>query len=180
MTARVASLSSLAQAQGIQPLLLVAQEVEAATSHLSLLQDSPSYREEWGRRAKEADSRYALLPPGLARQVLGWAPEGLRREAGGREEAFLLWCQVLERAESGEEELREVVAELEASLGREVEAWPALQGEDPCLQVGVPAPEGALLTRLQGELGWADSSVRPPTELAGVLQGLESQIAAAR
>ena len=128
MTARVASLSSLAQAQGLQPLLLVAQEVEAATCHLSLLQDSPSYREEWGRRAKEADSRYALLPPGLACQVLGSVPEGgLRREARGREEDFLLWCKMLERAESGEEELREVVAKLEAGLGRELPS-----GGGPC------------------------------------------------
>ena len=95
----------------------MAQEVEAATCHLSLLQDSPSYREEWGRRAKEADSRYALLPAGLACQELGSVPERLRRKARGREEDFLLWCQVLERAESGEEELREVVAELEAGLG---------------------------------------------------------------
>ena len=177
MTARVASLASLAQAQGLQPLLVVAQEVEAALSHLALLQDSPSYREDWGRRAKEADSRYALLPPGLARQVLGWAP-CLRREAGGKEADFLLWCQVLERAESGEEELREVVAELEAGLGREGEAWPALQGEEPSLQAD--SPEGTVLARLQGELGWGSREGRAPPDLEGVLQGLEAQMAAAR
>jgi hypothetical protein len=161
--ARVAGLVSLAEAQGLTPLIVVEQEVEAALGHLASLA-APSYREEWERTAREAARRYPALPPGLA-QELAWQPEGLEAGREGLLAAFPLWEQVVARLEGP------AAAGLELELGA---GWGGGLEEDAAL--ATDRPEEAVVARLEGELAWG-SEEEPPGVQVSLLAGLRAELA---
>ena len=163
--ARVAGLVSPAEAQGLTPLIVVEQEVEAALGHLASLA-APSYREEWERTAREAARRCPALPPGLA-QELAWQPEGLEAGRDGLLAAFPLWEQVVARLEGP----AAATAGLELELGA---GWGGGLEEDVVL--ATDRPEAAVVARLKGELA-RGSEEEPPGLQESLLAGLRAELA---
>ena len=164
---RVARLVQGAEEQGLAPLLVVGQEVEAALEHLASL-GGAGYREEWQRAAREAERRYGLLPE--ATEALSWAPEGLQGRSDKLLDTFPLWERVQERVVAPGH-LGEVEAGLEEVLAR-VGEWGTLP-QDPVLK---ERPEAVVLGRLEAELGWGLGETAP-LGLEAVLQGLQGELA---
>ena len=80
------------------------------------------------------------------------------------------------QAAAGPEELRPVIARLEAEVCRGVCGAP---GEEPLPQDLVLArhpPDRATLTALEAELGWSEQAVQPPHLQAALLRQLQLQL----
>jgi len=166
--ARVAKLVALAEEQGVTPLVMVSQEVEATLSHLSRL-SSPAYREEWERGGREAARRYPGVAAALL-QELAWVPPGVE-SGSGLLPGFQLWESVVERLEAAGG-LEATNARLEKELGA---VWMALE-EDTVLTTD--QPDVAVVEQLQAELGWARGGREAaPQGLEAVMERLQAQLA---
>ena len=165
---RVAALVTLAEEQGVSPLVMVSQEVEAVLSHLSRL-SSPAYREEWERGGREAARRYPGVAAALL-QELAWVPAGVE-SGSGLLSGFQLWESVVERLEAAGG-LETTNARLQKELGA---AWGALE-EDTVLATDQPDP--AVVEQLQAELGWGRAGREElPQGLEAVMERLQAQLA---
>ena len=165
---RISSLVSLAEEEGLSPMVVVGQEVEATLIHLRRLA-SPAYNQEWERAGKEACARYPGLPSNLQSE-LAWAPEGLEA-AEGIMKVFPLWEKVVERLEEAGG-LREALERVGRELGR-CEEWETLE-QDSVLVTDKPA--NSVLERLEAELGWGCTDEVPPG-VEVILRGLQAQLA---
>ena len=168
MKERISSLVSLAEQEGLSPMVVVGQEVEATLIHLRRLA-SPAYSQEWERAGKEACARYPGLPPNLQSE-LAWAPEGLEA-AEGIMKVFPLWEKVVERLEEAGG-LGEALERVRRELGRG-EEWETLE-QDSVLLTDKPAT--SVLERLEAELGWGCTDEVPPG-VEVILRGLQAQLA---
>jgi len=165
---RISSLTNLAEQEGLNPMVVVGQEVEANLIHLRRLA-SPAYNQEWERAGKEACARYPGLPSSLQSE-LAWTPEGLEA-ADGIMKVFPLWEKVVERLEEAGG-LGEALERVQRELGN-CREWETLE-QDPALVTDKPA--NSVLERLEAELGWGCADEVPPG-VEMILRGLQSQLA---
>ena len=164
---RISSLTSLAEQEGLTPMVVVGQEVEATLIHLRRLA-SPAYTQEWERAGKEACARYPGLPSSLQSE-LAWIPEGLEA-ADGIMKVFPLWEKVVERLEEAGG-LGQALERVQRELGRC--DWETLE-QDSALVTDRPAT--SVLERLEAELGWGCTDEVPPG-VEVILRGLQAQLA---
>ena len=164
---RISSLTSLAEQEGLTPMVVVGQEVEATLIHLRRLA-SPAYTQEWERAGKEACARYPGLPSSLQSE-LAWIPEGLEA-ADGIMKVFPLWEKVVERLEEAGG-LGQALERVQRELGRC--DWETLE-QDSALVTDKPAT--SVLERLEAELGWGCTDEVPPG-VEVILRGLQAQLA---
>jgi hypothetical protein len=170
---RISSLTSLAEQEGLTPMVVVGQEVEATLIHLRRLA-SPAYTQEWERAGKEACARYPGLSSSLQSE-LAWTPEGLEA-ADGIMKVFPLWEKVVERLEEAGglgKALERVRRELGRSQWETLDQWETLE-QDPALVTDKPAT--SVLERLEAELGWGCTDEVPPG-VEVILRGLQAQLA---
>ena len=164
---RISSLTSLAEEEGLAPMIVVGQEVEATLIHLRRLA-SPVYSQEWERAGKEACARYPGLPSSLQSE-LAWAPEGLEG-ADGIMKVFPLWEKVVERLE-GAGGLGDALERVRRELGRS--EWESLEQDSVLV---TDKPPTSVLERLEAELGWGCTDEVPPG-VEVILRGLQTQLA---
>ena len=164
---RISSLTSLSSKEGLAPMVVVGQEVEATLIHLRRLA-SPAYTQEWERAGREAFARYPGLPSSLQRE-LAWSPEGLEA-AEGIMKVFPLWEKVVERLEEAEG-LMGALGRVRGELGRC--DWETLEQDSVLV---TDKPDNFVLERLEAELGWGCTDEVPPG-VEVILRGLQAQLA---
>ena len=164
---RISSLVREAEEAGLDPMMVVSQEVEAALAHLRRLA-SPAYALEWERAGREACARYPGLPSSLQSE-LAWAPEGIEA-AEGILKLFPLWEKVVERLDEAGG-LGEALQRVATELGRS--EWESLE-QDSVLVTDKPA--SSVLERLEAELGWGCVDEVPPG-VEQTLRGIQAQLA---